>query len=208
MAINHDVVWQNYAISMADRAHLLNQSPFVLWFTGLPGAGKTTLANVMAKRLHDLCRHAYVLDGDNLRHGLNKDLGFTVKDRRENVRRTAEVANLIYDSGLITLVACISPFTSERDFARSLLPEGRFVEVFVDTPQAICEKRDQKGLYRRARAGELSNFTGIDSPFERPNTSELVVNAGECSPLECADEITSYLVDRGLLVADWTPTGP
>ena len=199
MAINDDVVWQNYAISMADRAHLLNQSPFVLWFTGLPGAGKTTLANVMAKRLHDLCRHTYVLDGDNLRHGLNRDLGFTVEDRQENVRRTAEVASLIYDSGLITLVACISPFTIERDFARGLFPEGSFVEVFVDTPQAICEQRDQKGLYRRARAGELANFTGIDSPFERPVSSELVMHAGERSPLECADDITKYLIGRGLL---------
>ena len=205
MAIHHDVVWQNYAISMADRARLLKQSPFVMWFTGLPGAGKTTLANVMAKRLHDLQRHAYVLDGDNLRHGLNRDLDFTAKDRRENVRRTAEVASLMYDAGLITLVACISPFTVERDFARSLFPEGHFIEVFVDTPQAICEKRDQKGLYRRARAGEISNFTGIDSPFERPETSELTMDTGERSPTECAEKLAAYLFDHELLTGDWTP---
>lgn len=207
MAAHHDVVWQNYAISMADRVHLLEQSPFVLWFTGLPGAGKTTLANAMAKRLHDMQRHAYVLDGDNLRHGLNRDLGFSVGDRRENVRRTAEVANLMFDSGLITLVACISPFKAEREFARNLFPAGQFVEVFVDTPQAVCEQRDQKGLYRRARAGELSNFTGIDSPFERPESPELIIDASECSPAECADSITDYVVDRGLLAADWTPQG-
>ena len=205
MALHHNVVWQNYAISMDDRVRLLKQSPFVLWFTGLPGAGKTTLANAMAKRLHDLRHHAYVLDGDNLRHGLNRDLGFTVDDRRENVRRTAEVANLMYDSGLITLVACISPFTAERDFARSLFPPGRFVEVFVDTPQAVCEQRDRKGLYRRARAGELANFTGIDSPFERPKIPELVISADQCSPDDCADRITAYLISRKLLVADWTP---
>ncbi len=207
MAAHHDVVWQNYAISMADRAHLLNQSPFVLWFTGLPGAGKTTLANAMAKRLHDMQRHAYVLDGDNLRHGLNRDLGFSIEDRRENVRRTAEVANLVYDSGLITLVACISPFKVERGFARSLFPIGHFIEVFVDTPQAICEQRDQKGLYRRARAGELSNFTGIDSPFERPEAPELIIDASECNPAQCADVITGYVINHGLLVEDWTSSG-
>ena len=200
MAVHHDVVWQNYAISMADRVQLLEQSPFVLWFTGLPGAGKTTLANAMAKRLHELRRHAYVLDGDNLRHGLNKDLGFTTDDRRENVRRAAEVANLLYDAGLITLVACISPFAAQREFARNLFPAGRFVEVFVDTPQSICEQRDQKGLYRRARAGEISNFTGIDSPFERPKTPEMTINAATCSPAECSDQITGYLLQRKLLV--------
>ena len=153
MAVQHDVVWQNFAVTSSDRAKLLRQAPFVLWFTGLSGAGKTTLANLVAKRLHDLRYHAYVLDGDNLRHGLNRDLGFTVADRHENVRRMAEVASLIHDSGLIPLAACISPFATEREFARSLFPPGRFVEIFVDAPLELCEQRDSKGRLHRAHYG-------------------------------------------------------
>ncbi len=206
MAVQHDVVWQNFAVTSSDRAKLLRQAPFVLWFTGLSGAGKTTLANLVAKRLHDLRYHAYVLDGDNLRQGLNRDLGFTVADRQENVRRMAEVASLIHDSGLIALAACISPFATEREFARSLLPPGRFVEVFVDAPLELCEQRDNKGLYRRARAGEIADFTGIDSPFERPANPELVMDTGRLTPAECTDAIMEYLVEKDLVVADWTRT--
>ena len=206
MAVQHDVVWQNFAVTSSDRAKLLRQAPFVLWFTGLSGAGKTTLANLAAKRLYDLRYHAYVLDGDNLRQGLNRDLGFTVADRQENVRRMAEVASLIHDSGLIALAACISPFATEREFARSLLPPGRFVEVFVDAPLELCEQRDNKGLYRRARAGEIADFTGIDSPFERPANPELVMDTGRLTPVECTDAIMEHLAEKDLVVADWTRT--
>lgn len=206
MAIQHDVVWQNYAVTTSDRAKLLKQAPFVMWFTGLSGAGKTTLANLVARRLYDLEYHAYVLDGDNLRHGLNRDLGFTVEDRRENVRRMAEVTKLVHDSGLIALAACISPFEADREFARSLFPAGNFIEVFVDAPLELCEQRDNKGLYRRARAGEIVDFTGIDSPFERPENPELTMDTGRLTPTECMDGIMSYLADIRLVASDWTPT--
>ena len=194
-----NVFWQDYAVARADRTALLHQEPLVLWFTGLSGAGKTTLANFLAKRLYDKGCHAYVLDGDNLRHGLNRDLDFSEAARHENVRRMAEVAALMYDAGLITLAACISPFQSERDFARNLLPPGRFIEVFVDTPLEVCEQRDNKGLYRRARAGEIANFTGIDSPFERPVSPELVIDTSDRSPDGCVSMIVDYLSQRGLL---------
>ena len=199
MGNQSEVFWQYYAVSRHDRAALLHQQPLVLWFTGLSGAGKTTLANSLAKRLYDCGYATYVLDGDNLRHGLNRDLDFSVAARHENVRRMAEVAGLMYDAGLVTLAACISPFKAERDFARSLVPAGRFVEVFVDTPLALCEQRDSKGLYRRARAGEISDFTGIDSPFERPEEPEIVINTGGRSPDQCVDAIMDYLSARRLL---------
>ncbi|MCY4555761.1 MAG: adenylyl-sulfate kinase [Chloroflexi bacterium] len=199
MSEHSEVYWQDYAISRRDRAALLDQEPLVLWFTGLSGAGKTTLANGLAKRLYDCGYATYVLDGDNLRHGLNRDLDFSVKARHENVRRMAEVVGLMYDAGLITLAACISPFKAERDFARSLAPAGRFVEVFVDTPLALCEERDNKGLYRRARAGEISDFTGIDSPFERPEEPEIAINTSGRSPGQCVDTILDYLIARRLI---------
>ena len=202
-----EVFWQTYAVSRRDRAALLNQEPLVLWFTGLSGAGKTTLANCLAKRLYDCGYVAYVLDGDNLRHGLNRDLDFSVASRRENVRRMAEVAGLMYDAGLITLAACISPFKAERDFARSLVPAGKFVEVFVDTPLALCEQRDNKGLYRRARAGEIANFTGIDSPFECPDAPEIAINTSGCTPGECVDNIVDYLCARRLISEGWPDAG-
>ena len=165
MTLSTNLFWQDYTVARAERTALMRQEPLVLWLTGLSGAGKTTLANSLAQRLFDDGHFVYVLDGDNLRHGLNRDLGFDEGDRHENVRRMADVAGLMYDAGLVTLAACISPFKSERDFARSLIPAGKFVEVFVDTPLEVCEQRDSKGLYRRARAGEIHDFTGIDSPF-------------------------------------------
>ncbi len=199
MGNQSEVFWQDYAVSRRDRAALLDQDPLVLWFTGLSGAGKTTLANCLAKRLYDCGYATYVLDGDNLRHGLNRDLDFSVAARHENVRRMAEVAGLMYDAGLITLAACISPFKVERDFARSLVPAGKFVEVFVDTPLSLCEQRDNKGLYRRARAGEISDFTGIDSPFERPEDPEIAINTSGRTPGECVETIMDYLSARRLI---------
>ena len=194
-----NVFWQDYTVAGADRTALMHQEPLVLWLTGLSGAGKSTLANFLAQRLFDDGHFVYVLDGDNLRHGLNRDLGFDEADRHENIRRMADVAGLMYDAGLVTLAACISPFKSDRDFARSLIPAGRFVEVFVDAPLEVCEERDPKGLYRRARAGEIHDFTGIDSPFERPTDAEVTVDTSCLSPTDCADIVMRYLVEHRLL---------
>ncbi len=184
-----NVHWQAVDINRAEHARLKNQTPRVLWFTGLSGAGKSTIANEVEKRLNLMNRHTYLLDGDNIRHGLNKDLGFTEADRIENIRRVGEVARLMADAGLIVLTAFISPFRAERDMVRSMLPEGEFIEVFVDTPLAVAEQRDVKGLYKKARKGELKNFTGIDSPYERPTTPEITVNTVSMTPEEAADFI-------------------
>jgi adenylyl-sulfate kinase len=181
------------------QSELRLQHPFVIWLTGLSGAGKSTLAGWVSAALRQKGFHTYILDGDDLRHGLNNDLGFSAADRKENVRRLAHVASLMYDAGLITLVACISPFQSERDFARGLLPCGRFVEVFVDTPLSLCEKRDTKGLYRRARAGEISEFTGIDSPYERPIDAEIIVDTSGRSVSDSGSEVLDFLIQRELL---------
>ena len=170
-----------------------NQKACVLWLTGLSGAGKSTTANAVEQRLHALGRHSYVLDGDNLRHGLTKDLGFTTVDRVENVRRIAEVAKLFVDAGLIVLVSVISPFRDEREMARRMMEQGEFIEVFVDAPLEVCEQRDPKGLYRKARAGEIKNFTGIDSPYEPPENPEVVLKTAERSVDELADQVIAYL---------------
>lgn len=168
----------------------------MVWFTGLSGAGKSTIANLVEKRLHALGRHTYLLDGDNVRHGLNKDLGFTEEDRVENIRRVAEVSKLMVDAGLIVLTAFISPFRAERRMAREMLEDGEFVEVYVETPLAVAEARDVKGLYRKARAGQLKNFTGIDSPYEAPENAELTVDTTTLSPVEAAETIVAWL-ERG-----------
>jgi bifunctional enzyme CysN/CysC len=165
----------------------------VVWLTGLSGAGKSTIANLVEKRLHALGRHTYLLDGDNVRHGLNKNLGFTEEDRVENIRRVAEVAKLMVDAGLIVLTAFISPFRAERRLAREILEDGEFVEVFVDTPLAIAEQRDVKGLYRKARAGQLKNFTGIDSPYEAPEHPELRIDTTKLDPVQAAERIVAWL---------------
>ncbi|EPZ87589.1 adenylyl-sulfate kinase [Burkholderia cenocepacia K56-2Valvano] len=165
-----------------------------MWLTGLSGAGKSTIANLVEQRLHALGKHTYLLDGDNVRHGLNRDLGFTEADRVENIRRVAEVARLMLDAGLITLVSFISPFRAERDMARALAGPDEFVEVFVDTPLAVAEERDPKGLYKKARRGELKHFTGIDSPYEPPVQPELRVDTVTESPEVAADRIVTYLL--------------
>ncbi|MYA29046.1 MAG: adenylyl-sulfate kinase [Nitrospira sp. SB0666_bin_27] len=173
-----------------------NQKACVLWLTGLSGAGKSTTANAVEQRLHALGRHSYILDGDNLRHGLTRDLGFTPADRVENVRRIAEVAKLFVDAGLIVLVSVISPFRDEREMARRMMEEGEFIEVFVDAPLEVCERRDPKGLYRKARAGEIKNFTGIDSPYEPPESPDIVLKTAERSVDELADQVIAYLQSK------------
>jgi bifunctional enzyme CysN/CysC len=165
----------------------------VLWFTGLSGAGKSTIANLVEKKLQAVGRHTYLLDGDNVRHGLNRDLGFTEADRVENIRRVAEVSKLMADAGLIVLVSFISPFRSERRMARELLPEGEFLEVFIDTPLAVAEQRDVKGLYAKARKGELKNFTGIDSPYEPPEDPEIRVDTTAMTAEEAAELIVARM---------------
>lgn len=181
------------AVDKPARSAQKSQKACVLWLTGLSGAGKSTTANALEQRLHALGRHSYVLDGDNLRHGLTRDLGFTAADRVENVRRIAEVAKLFVDAGLIVLVSVISPFRDERQMARQMMDEGEFVEVFVDAPLEVCEQRDPKGLYRKARAGEIKNFTGIDSAYEPPENPEIVLKTGERSVDELADQVIAYL---------------
>lgn len=194
-----NVHWQALEISKASRAAMKRQKPVVLWFTGLSGAGKSTIANLVEKKLADLSRHTYLLDGDNVRHGLNRDLGFTEADRVENIRRVAETAKLFVDAGLIVLVSFISPFRAERRLARDLLEAGEFVEIFVDTPLAVAEERDVKGLYARARRGEIKNFTGIDSPYEAPENPELWLEGGVRPPEELAEQVVGWLADNGYL---------
>ena len=184
------------AIDKPARAAQKNQKACVLWLTGLSGAGKSATANAVERRLHAMGRHSYTLDGDNLRHGLTKDLGFTAADRVENVRRIAEVAKLFADAGLIVLVSVISPFRDERRMAREMMDEGEFIEVFVDCPIEVCEQRDPKGLYRKARSGEIRNFTGVDSPYEPPEHPEIVLKTAERSVDEIADQVIDYLRSR------------
>jgi bifunctional enzyme CysN/CysC len=195
----HNVHWQALDIDRRVRASQKGQKPCVLWFTGLSGAGKSTIANLLERRLVTLGRHTYLLDGDNVRHGLNRDLGFTEADRVENIRRVAEVARLMSDAGLVVLVSFISPFRAERRMARSLMAEGEFIEVYVDTPLDVAETRDPKGLYKKARRGELKNFTGVDSPYEAPESPEVRVNTTEMQPEVAAEAIFDYLVASGLL---------
>ncbi|EIL94249.1 adenylyl-sulfate kinase [Rhodanobacter sp. 115] len=191
-----NVHWQHTDIDKHARGRSKGQQPRCLWFTGLSGAGKSTVANLLERRLHAQGYHTYLLDGDNLRHGLNRDLGFTAEARVENVRRVAEVAHLMADAGLIVLVCVISPFRSERRFARELFDDGEFVEVFVDTPLEECERRDPKGLYRKARAGEISNFTGIDSPYEVPESPEIHLRTSGLRVEQMVEQLATHLLDE------------
>jgi len=190
---SQNIHWQALDVSKASRAAQKGQKGRVVWLTGLSGAGKSTIANLVEKRMQADGRHTYLLDGDNVRHGLNKDLGFTEEDRVENIRRVAEVSKLMVDAGLIVLVSFISPFRAERRMARELMEDGEFVEVYVATPLAVAEQRDVKGLYAKARAGELKNFTGIDSPYEEPEHAEITVDTTTLSPEEAAEEIVAWL---------------
>lgn len=189
-----NVHWQATDIDRDMRANLKNQRPALLWFTGLSGSGKSTIANLVEKKLHRMNRHSFLLDGDNVRHGLNRDLGFTEADRIENIRRVGEVAKLMSDAGLIVITAFISPFRAEREMVRGMLPEGEFIEVFIDTPLAEAEKRDVKGLYKKARSGQLKNFTGIDSPYEAPENPEIRIDTTAMTPEEAADLIIDRLL--------------
>ena len=189
-----NVHWQPTDLTRDDHARLKNQTPRVLWFTGLSGAGKSTIANEVEKLLNVMNRHTFLLDGDNVRHGLNKDLGFTEADRIENIRRVGEVAKLMADAGLIVLTAFISPFRAEREMVRQMLPEGEFIEIYVDTPLEVAEARDVKGLYKKARSGQLANFTGIDSPYEPPEAPEIRVNTAEMTAEEAARYIIAQLM--------------
>ncbi len=194
-----NIHWQALEVDKTARRAMNSHGSAVIWFTGLSGAGKSTVANLLEKRLHAAGKRTYLLDGDNLRHGLNKDLGFTATDRVENIRRVAEVAKLMVDAGIIVLTAFISPFRAERQMARDLMAQGEFIEVFVDLPLAVAESRDPKGLYKKARSGLLKNFTGIDSPYEKPEKPEIHLNTDTCTIEEAAERIYQHLLESGLL---------
>jgi bifunctional enzyme CysN/CysC len=204
---SQNVHWQALDIDKPARALLKGQKPCVLWFTGLSGAGKSTIANIVEKKLYAVGRHTALLDGDNVRHGLNRDLGFTDVDRVENIRRVGEVAKLMVEAGLIVMVSFISPFRAERRMARDLLPKGEFLEVFVDTSLEIAEARDVKGLYKKARRGEIQHFTGIDSPYEAPETPDIRVNTSTMSAEEAADAIIARLGELGIIWGDYVMGG-
>ena len=191
-----NISWHKMSINKKTRSELNSQKPCVVWFTGLSGSGKSTIANILEQKLHTIGKRTYLLDGDNVRHGLNKDLGFTDADRVENIRRVAEVSKLMVDAGLITLVSFISPFKSERQMARDLLSADEFFEIFINTPLEECEKRDPKGLYKKARAGELKNFTGIDSLYEEPENPDLILNTSSGNAEELTDQIIKFLKDK------------
>jgi adenylylsulfate kinase len=196
-----NVVWQSYAIDRASRTLSQRQRPCMLWFTGLSGSGKSTIAGLVEQRLAARGLHTYLLDGDNVRHGLCRDLGFSAADRVENIRRVGEVGRLMTDAGLIVLSAFISPFCSDRDMVRALMPAGEFIEIHVDTPLQECERRDTKGLYKKARAGQIVNFTGLDSPYEAPLRPEVRLETLARTAEQCADQVMAYLAEQQLLAA-------
>ncbi|OCA88132.1 adenylyl-sulfate kinase [Bacillus sp. FJAT-27225] len=193
------IVWHPTVISKEDRRLLNGHKSFVLWFTGLSGSGKSTLANEVDRKLHALGVRSYVLDGDNIRHGLNRGLGFSKEDRIENIRRIGEVSKLFVDSGQIVLTAFISPFREDRERVRALFEPGEFIEVWVQCPLEVCEKRDVKGLYRKARKGEIREFTGISSPYETPLSPELVIDTSESGVVDSAERVIEYLQNRRLI---------
>ena len=196
---NRNVVWHEHAVGKAERAGQKGQRPAILWFTGLSGSGKSTIAGALESVLFERGHHVYLLDGDNVRHGLNKDLGFSDDDRVENIRRIGEVAKLFVDAGLLVATAFISPFRADRELVRNLVEDHEFIEVFIDTDLAVCEARDPKGLYKKARAGEIPHFTGIDSPYEAPESPEVTLDSGKHSVEACVEQLIEYLDGRGFL---------
>lgn len=197
--MENNIVWHQHAVDKTARAKLLNQKPAVIWLTGLSGSGKSTIANLLEKKLFSEHKSTYLLDGDNVRHGLCGDLGFDDKDRVENIRRISEVAKLFVDSGSILITAFISPFKTDRAYCRSLLDAGEFIEVFVDTPIEVCEQRDPKGLYKKARSGDIKHFTGIDSNYEVPTAPEVHLNYIDESAEQTAERLFILLTDKGLI---------
>ncbi|ACV26356.1 adenylyl-sulfate kinase [Kangiella koreensis] len=197
--MTENIVWHHHNVTHEDRCQQKNQKPCVLWFTGLSGSGKSTVANAVESLLFQNGNHSYLLDGDNVRHGLNQDLSFSEEDRVENIRRIGEVTKLFADSGLIVLSAFISPFQADRQQVRDLHNEGDFIEVFVDTPLEVCEQRDPKGLYKKARAGDIKNFTGLDSPYEAPNNPEIQLKSDEHTIDELANQVLDYLRNNGFI---------
>jgi adenylylsulfate kinase len=191
-----NITWHDGAITNADRERLMGQKGAVIWFTGLSGSGKSTLANAVEEKLFEMGHLTYILDGDNIRHGLNKNLGFSPEDREENIRRIGEVSKLFCDAGVITMTAFISPYRKDRDKARALVADDRFIEIFVKVPLDIAEQRDPKGLYKKARAGEIKEFTGISAPYEEPEKPELTINTGENDLGQCVDKVIDYLKEK------------
>ena len=194
-----NTVWHNATVTRARREHLNNHKSVILWFTGLSGAGKSTLAHAVEEQLYQLQCRTYVLDGDNVRHGLCGDLGFTDTDRQENIRRIGEIAKLMLEAGVISLTAFISPFEKERQLARKLVPHGDFLEIYCYCELDICEQRDVKGLYKKARSGEIKHFTGISSPYEVPKKPEIKINTGQDSLEDCVAQVINLLRDRGII---------
>jgi len=205
--MSENIVWHHQKVTRADRATIKNQSPCLLWFTGLSGSGKSTIANALDVALFERGYHTFLLDGDNVRHGLNKDLGFSDEGRVENIRRIGEVSKLFTDAGMIVLSAFISPFTTDRRLVRNLFPAGEFIEVFMDTPLQTCEERDPKGLYEKARAGKIKHFTGIDSPYEAPERPEVRLDTSQMSVDDCVNRLIRYLLDRQLIFTSSQATG-
>ena len=198
---NKNIVWHDHYVSQNERSHIKEQKPCILWFTGLSGSGKSTIANAVESKLLKLKKHTYLLDGDNVRMGLNKGLTFSDEDRIENIRRIGEVSKLFVDAGTIVLTAFISPFQKERDIVRSLMQENEFIEVFIDTPLEVCESRDPKGLYQKARTGVIPNFTGVSSPYEVPSHPEIHVKTDYQSINESTEQIIDHLKIKGYLNA-------
>ena len=199
MPNNENIVWHDHHVTKQERSKLKNQKSCILWFTGLSGSGKSTIANAVETKLNELDKHTYLLDGDNVRMGLNKGLSFSDEDRVENIRRIGEVSKLFVDSGTIVLTAFISPFIKDRQIVKDLVNLDEFIEVYIDTPLEVCESRDPKGLYKKARSGKITNFTGISSPYESPKKAEIHLKTDNMNIDESADKVINYLKDKGYL---------